>query len=53
MSEAITRYPNESAVAFANRRLRAQGRADVEWIQTRDGRMILQHAVHKQASFDV
>lgn len=51
--QPLLRFPNESAVAFANRRLKAQGRTDVEWRQKPDGGMFLTHVEVKQGALDV
>ena len=53
MTGEVKRYPGESAVAFANRRLKAQGRTDIEWIQTRDNRLVLRHTEQRQGALDV
>ena len=53
MSTEPFRYPGESLVAFSNRKLRAKGRDDIEWIQTSDGRMVLRDVERKQGDLDV
>ena len=52
-AEKLFRFPNESAVAFANRRLKAQGRTDVEWRQKSGGGMYLTHVEMKQGALNV
>lgn len=53
MSEnKITRYPGESAVDFANRRLKAQGKTHIKWFLV-NGHMVLRDVVDKQGRLNV
>ena len=52
-NKPLFRFPNEGAVAFANRRLKARGRTDVEWRQRKDGGMYLTDVEVKQGALDV
>lgn len=53
MSEGkITRYPGETAVDFANRRLKARGRTNIRWILV-NGHMVLRDVVDKQGKLNV
>jgi hypothetical protein len=48
----LTRYPGESALDFANRRLKAQGKTHLRWIM-RGSHMVLVDHVDKQGKLDV
>lgn len=50
--QPITRYPGESALDFANRRLKAKGRTDIRWFLV-GGHMVLRDVVDKQGKLDV
>ena len=52
MSQPITRYPGESAVDHANRRLKAQGKTNMRWFMV-NGHMVLRDVVDKQGKLDV
>lgn len=50
--QPLSRYPGESAVDFANRRLRAKGRTNIRWFLV-NGHMVLRDVVDKQGKLDV
>ena len=52
MNQPITRYPGESAVDFANRRLKAKGTTHMRWYLV-NGHMVLRDVVDKQGKLNV
>ena len=52
MSEPISRYPGESALDHANRRLKVQGRTNIRWFMV-NGQMVLRDVVDGQGKLNV
>ncbi|MXP24827.1 hypothetical protein GRI39_02040 [Altererythrobacter indicus] len=48
----ITRFPGESLVQFANRRLSTQGRTDIQWRARPDGSIYLVNVENTQSKLD-